>query len=599
MMSRRRPAERVLAGAAVVLLLLLAVEGWAPRLLDQGPAPASPAGRVVPVPGHPGTFEARDPGYRATFDAAGFTYQPAAASEPLALSLSAVVAGTRPLALDPAAWTANGDVLQRPVSPGVAERVSTRDGEVEWDVVLDAPLPAGGDLTVRANVTGVAGAAQRVGDAVRLPLRGGGTVDLGEVVVRDAHGNELHRGLPVVDRGSAELRVPAAALDGAAYPVTVDPTVSGPVTVAPSPVLEGDPNMARQPGDNGVELVVWEQLPPDDDDMDIYGAIVDPVTKQRTVEPFLISGNNDVNDTLPDVAWNGSAFLVVWQHAFSASDDDIYGQLVIPSGQVFGNQILVITPSGRQQEPAVSGSGSGYLVVWHDDLTGNTDIRGRTITSLGVPGANVIQISKDNPLATETDTSPDVVWDGQNWFVVWGTGRVLAGVSSYVIKSSTVSSAGVDDAPNVDVVSSSTVVTRPTVAFGGGQHLVVWEDNSSAASETDIAGKRVNAAGVPDTTTLPICAAAGRQADAQVIYNGGFFVAWHDQRDTPYHEDIYASRVGTDGTVRDPGGFPVVKVDGQIVNESPAPVPGPNGAWDVGYAINRIGPVLWRQVSPK
>ena len=49
---------------------------------------------------------------------------------------------------------------------------------------------------------------------------------MGELVVKDAANAELHRALPTVDRSRLAFEVPAAVLDRATYPHTIDPTVS-------------------------------------------------------------------------------------------------------------------------------------------------------------------------------------------------------------------------------------------------------------------------------------------------------------------------------------------------------------------------------------
>src|SRR5439155_7232077 len=74
------------------------------------------------------------------------------------------------------------------------------------------------------------------GSAWRWPLGQGRHVLLGEMLVRDAAGASLYRAMPRVDRGTVILEVPLRSLRGAAYPITIDPTV-GPELPLSDPVF--------------------------------------------------------------------------------------------------------------------------------------------------------------------------------------------------------------------------------------------------------------------------------------------------------------------------------------------------------------------------
>ena len=90
----------------------------------------------------------------------------------------------------------------------MTERVTARDGELEWDVVLDRPLPGDGDLVVEARVTGSVGVATQAGDGLVFGTEGP-DVRMGALVVKDAHGRVLHRALPQATGDRLSLVVPA------------------------------------------------------------------------------------------------------------------------------------------------------------------------------------------------------------------------------------------------------------------------------------------------------------------------------------------------------------------------------------------------------
>jgi hypothetical protein len=612
--------SRARCAAAVALLVLLTVAGWAPRVLDRsGAAPgaaatdtaeavaaAGAAQLVSPVPGRPGAFEARDPGYRATFDATGFSYLPAGAAAPVGVSLAEVRAGLAALTIAPGAWSAEDRVLERRVAPGVTERVTARHGEIEWDVVLDAPLP-GGDLTVRADLTGATGGSTPVGDAVRVPLAGDGSVDLGAVVVRDADGTELHRSLPVVEPGRVELRVPAAAFEGAHYPVVVDPTVSGPLEVAPASVDQTDPTIA-QAGPQGIQLVAWQQYVAGD--FDIYVAVVDPRARTRTVAPFLVTGDlfgpND--DTVPDLAWNGSFFLLVYEHRYSSTDRDILARRFTSSGTLVGFETTVSPFLAVQTDPAVAPSGSDFLVTWTQRRNeSGPDIYANRFTSdTGTRrDGDGFRVSHDLPLRTESDHHSDVSWNGESWLVVWDSDRAIAGSSSSVIESAQVATTGQPAAGDTDVVGPGAgLVDNPAMAWGGGTFLVVWE--TYTGSDRILVGRRVSSAGVPDVAGPFTVADPDLSAtDPAVAYNGEFLVAWLKRADSSLNPvGLFASRVSTDGRSRDLTGFVVAAVGGTDPRRNPELTPGPSGRWDVIYASGPGDPdsggpntIFWRGIT--
>ncbi len=88
-------------------------------------------------------------------------------------------------------WRADGNTAERLVSPGVVERVTAKDGHVEWDFVL-AGTSRDGDLRISATID-----ANGPGSAKRRdqwPAGSERTMRMGELVVVDAPGDESSTG---------------------------------------------------------------------------------------------------------------------------------------------------------------------------------------------------------------------------------------------------------------------------------------------------------------------------------------------------------------------------------------------------------------------
>lgn len=117
----------------------------------------------------------------------------------------------------------------------------------------------------------------------------------------------------------------------------------------------------------GVFLVVWHDLRTEKD-WDVYAARVTPEGKVLDPDGFLVAGGKH-NQALPQVAWDGKTFLVVWQDARSGDRYEIYGARVSREGKVLdveGN--LLVTdkaPVSRFGPVVASASGEGKsLLFW-------------------------------------------------------------------------------------------------------------------------------------------------------------------------------------------------------------------------------------------
>ncbi len=606
-----RPLALVVVSALVVLL----AQGWAPQLVhgpsqatpvtaaSARPSPAAPAPaldgeaavraarhQVAAVPGSPGVLGVHDGTYQATFDPGGFSYLPATASTPLQVDLVSVGAGatTRP-AVD-VAWSADGSAAHRSLGGGAVERVTARQGEVEWDVVLSRPLSTSGDIAVRARIDGLAPGAGAVvpaagGRALQLRLAGGHTVRLGELVVVDATGRELHRALPTVDGDELVLSVPASALRGATYPVTLDPTVGSPLPVTPA----GNRSQPSVAFDGTNFLVVWTEVI--GAQSDILGAQVDG--NGGAAHPaFLISSSPAVNDVGPDVAFDGSSFLVVWEQQLQPTNADIVGRRVTTTGSATGSVVPLVNLTSVQRAPAVAGNtaSGGFYVVWHDcRVGGNCDIFGGRVSYTGANlDGNGVQVS----LSTKNDFVPDVAFNGTRYLVVW---EDQFNASDDDILMSLVTAANVVQGGGSIVANPSGRQRDPAVASNGTGWYVVWEDARSGTN--DIYGQPITSEGVPpDFLGTPICTIADEQNDAAIVFNGSYLAAWRDRRNGT-NGDILVSRIATNGTITDPNGFVVTNTTAD--EDSPAVSKGPGGGWAVDYENGPAGTtsIVQRAVS--
>ena len=155
--------------------------------------------------------------------------------------------------------------------------------------------------------------------------------------------------------------------------------------------------------------------------------------------------------------------------------------------------------------------------------------------------------------APNNQTFVAVSSDGSQFFVVWADNR---SGSDYDIYGSRVLVDGtVSDPSGIAIATGSESEFSPAVASDGSQFLVGWYANRGSGN--DVYGSRVQTNGtVSDPGGIAICTAPNSQHALSVASDGTqFLVAWTDLRSGDY--DIYGSRLQADGTVSDPSGIAI------------------------------------------
>ena len=247
-------------------ILFLCVAGGALSATLPAQQPVAP---TAPAPALPAVQRAADGSalaagadYRVHFDHGTVTFTPASAAadvaaEPLQFTLAAVRRGDTPLWTGPAhsAPTTTDHQVRYHHTADLTEVYDLRAEGVEQSFVL-ARRPAGqGDLVVRGAIT------------TRLPLVGysddgvcyehaGSGVHFGAVTGIDQNGATV-RGSIRAGGDWVEWVLPAAFVDGAAYPLVLDPLIGSAFSIASTSGTDDvQPNVAYDTTSNRY-LVVW------------------------------------------------------------------------------------------------------------------------------------------------------------------------------------------------------------------------------------------------------------------------------------------------------------------------------------------------------
>ncbi|QSQ14187.1 PKD domain-containing protein [Myxococcus landrumensis] len=280
----------------------------------------------------------------------------------------------------------------------------------------------------------------------------------------------------------------------------------------------------------------------------------------------------------PQVSFNGSRYLVVWQALESTgSNFDIRGTRVSTDGTVLDSYPLTLcTATGNQREATLAASGSSWLVAWTDERDGasRATIHGNVVYDSGAMSVTNGQLLA---LSLGTATLPSVAAMGWGeWFLVWQD----AATSRPDIFGTRVGYDGRATGSRVVLANDARSETSPWVASGAGGSsvLVVWEE---ARKSMDIHGARVSSSGVNlDPAGLLLSKATNRQYVPAVAHDGThYLVVWRDTREGEM--DIYGTRVTNQGVVLDGAGLALGTASG--VQDEPTVSAGASGwlvAWE-------------------
>ena len=428
-------------------------------------------------------------GYKTAFERGGITFVPALGSRadrlfPLRFELESVRRGDAPV------FVAGGSA--QPVVDGARVRYAHGSFEERYDVRADAvaqsflfaePIGGAGELVVRGRITTELDPppSEEAVDGLRFERAGLGGVSFGAVLGVDANGETAQGSLRYVEdgRGAAvELVLPAEFVDGAAWPLLLDPDI-------------------------GPELD--------------------------------LSTSDSFDDREPDVAYDAtnSVYLVAWKQVFTSTIADIKAQRVLASGALQGFSIFVSTANyGSNEHPVVGNVNDTdqFLVVWAHLPDGGTDfdVLARRIdaaTGERSIGTEVVAGSAEHELY------PDVSSDGSTLdnevLVVWN--ELGGGIKGRQVRAQP------DTDPvafGVFTVTNDATASLPAISKSGGgdlgQHLVVWQRGSG-----DIAGRAYDRNGTSLTAETTLVATGDDEDDPDVDGDGTSWLVVFEDEDTP------------------------------------------------------------------
>ena len=214
-------------------------------------------------------------------------------------------------------------------------------------------------------------------------------------------------------------------------------------------------------------------------------------------------------------------------------------------------------PGATQGAPDIAASAAGtFFCVWEDSRTGNPDIYGAALDSLGFGIGPNVRVNDDAGITDQR--APKVATLGADrYFVVWGDQRNGTSDIFGAIRSERGAPIGGNFTVSLDPIPGGSFQGQPAVAANAaGRILVVWLDSRATGTTfgdtLDVYGQWLDSSGnllggnfkINDVTAPQRNASPSVAADPTL----GFVVAWVDRRGSPADPgDIYAQRFDAQG----------------------------------------------------
>jgi len=318
---------------------------------------------------------------------------------------------------------------------------------------------------------------------------------------------------------------------------------------------------------SGGTKIVWQDLR--EGNFDIYAQSVglDGSLEWGARASLINSSMGSVAQQKPKLAYDeDNGHIVIWEDGRSGYSD-IFAQKINSSGALmWGKEGLAVSVSqGIQRNPQITYAGEGsVIVVWEDARSGSRwDIYAQKIAKDGslVWKSDGVRVSGSD----SNKMNPSVVDDGQGGAIIAWEEKGKDSRSD--IFAQRISSAGRVFWGNKGslVCSSPSDQVEPVIAGSApGECVIAWVDYRNGIFNPDIFAQRIGIEGSPlwEEDGVPVCTAPDSQKNPSIVDDGagGAIISWSDKGGGGY--DIYAQRINADGTIK-------LTVDGVPVCQAP------------------------------
>jgi hypothetical protein len=377
------------------------------------------------------------------------------------------------------------------------ERYEVRPEGLELSITYAARPATTGDLVVKLRVEAAMKAESAADGALVWRLPGSGGVRLGGVTGVDAQGRRCagelrHNG------GEVEMRLPQAFVDGATWPVTLDPLIGTVVESLPNQDCDF-PDVAYDPFTDSYCVVFTLYFGSNQS-----GVVGSVHRRSDLARQYAFQVNQQGNqDQIRVASIGGSAvFLLVWVNV--ANNAAEISGLGLDPGQATATAVFQIAGPGAVGEPAIGGEatpfGTACVVIWKDaqaGIVGSTvDVDVNLQVSLGPFVTIGGGASAQEPCISKQGGGP-----GQ-YVIAWIDrpaglpGHLRAQVVDYTLALF---------GPAAWIRNVPANVAHPAVDGDGFLFLIAWDEQETLhPSSTDVFGRLLTVAPAGITTQGPV-----------------------------------------------------------------------------------------------
>jgi Putative Ig domain len=270
---------------------------------------------------------------------------------------------------------------------------------------------------------------------------------------------------------------------------------------------QGPPRAASSPSST---LVVWQEARGGDNGAELWGALLTGAPGAMQSQTLRISMGVD-SERYPAVAYGGGKFLVAWQNH---SAGRVMGRFYREDGTAEGDPFPLSFRVGDSLE--VAWDGAAFIAVWQAWSGGATDTD-VYLAEVSLGGASIERVVSQAPGAQQV---PALGCDGaRHCLVVWEDSRSAA-VSGADLWGSRVDDGLVTDPAGRDVMDAAGDQLQPSVAWAPSNWLVSYLEPQT----NDVRGVRLDTAGARLGSGFDLFAGAGNQGQARAVSFGAGFL---------------------------------------------------------------------------
>lgn len=436
---------------------------------------------------------------------------------------------------------------------GIVERYEVRSEGLEQTFTFSQPLPGEGDLVVRGRIATTLAAAPNADGGVDFRLAGVGGVSFGGVTGIDARGVRAP-GAVRVDGDVLELVLPASLVDGASWPLVLDPLIGVQFEAngAQGATYDDSESDVAYDATNDNYLVVWKRKFAVGYSL-IRGQRVSGAGAQIGSTLFFVGAAAGTVQSRPRVANVNlrDRYLVVWQQMLGpVGPRDIHGVTVDAATGALSAVVPLINGPGDEYNPCL---GSEATTSDDEALLAWQDANGINLVQVNLPASgDPALLGSPTTVGSLFSTDPFLSKSGGS------TGNYVLGWTAVnLLSDSEIAVQGVTR--NAALVGSTVTVTANSLGDGAGavdgdgtRFLLVWQQQEGAGGTYDIVCRGLNLSGSALTlvgSEQRLGGAAGlNDVNPDVAFLGGKYGVFWVQELSSFLDDIWGTIVNADCT---------------------------------------------------